>query len=45
MEYQKPEVTALAPAIDAIQNGSKLNPGSLEGVRQREIAGAYEDWE
>lgn len=45
MKYETPEVTVLTPAINAIQNGSKLNPGELEGVNHREIAAAYQDWE
>jgi hypothetical protein len=45
MKYEKPELTALAPAVNAIQNGSKHNPGEEEGALEREIVAAYQDWE
>jgi hypothetical protein len=45
MKYETPKLTALAPAVNAIQNDSKLNPGAQEGVNHREIAAAYQDWE
>ena len=44
MKYETPELTALTPAINAIQQGSKGNPGSLES-RHNETSMAYEDWE
>ena len=44
MKYETPELTALTPAINAIQQGSKANPGGQEGGHN-EVAFAYEDWE
>lgn len=41
MQYEVPEITALTPAIDAIQN-NKAGPGG-EGVQDPIVA--YEDWE
>ncbi len=46
MEYETPEVTALVPAIDAIQGtagakGQRL----LETPLLRDAGGAYQDWE
>jgi hypothetical protein len=44
MNYESPEVTALTPAIDAIQ-GTKDNNvrDSIPGLK--DPAAAYEDWE
>jgi len=44
MKYETPELTALTPAISAIQGTGKLAPvGSDHAVN--EINAAYEDWE
>ena len=47
MKYETPEITALTPAINAIQGpiSSKIFPVSyLEGA-ENEGVGAYLDWE
>jgi len=42
MKYNKPEVTRLAPAIDAIQNSTaKMQQTSFDGVRVSTLP-AYE---
>jgi hypothetical protein len=45
MKYQTPELTALTPAMSAIQMGSS-KPGrtSLDGIDKEEVT-AYADWE
>jgi hypothetical protein len=44
MKYEAPELTALTPAIDAIQTTGK--PGSPNpDSSQQDSGAAYEDWE
>jgi hypothetical protein len=47
MKYDTPEVTALTPAINAIQGSSDLNKVAIEGPDSfdEEGSGAYADWE
>jgi hypothetical protein len=48
MKYEKPEVTALLPAIKAIQGrtGDKVPPADHDNpVDKPEGIGAYQDWE
>jgi|GraSoiStandDraft_55_1057291.scaffolds.fasta_scaffold1441862_1 hypothetical protein len=46
MKYETPEMTALTPAIDAIQAvGSKLSTESSDSGIKNEPTGAYLDWE
>jgi hypothetical protein len=44
MKYETPELTALTPAIDAIQ-AIKVSPNPTDGVHPELSAAAYEDWE
>jgi len=44
MKYEAPELTALTPAIDAIQGPSKSNSGN-DGPQSKDSTSAYEDWE
>jgi hypothetical protein len=44
MKYKTPELTALTPAIDAIQGISKPGQTSLDGFDKEEVH-AYVDWE
>jgi hypothetical protein len=46
MKYEKPEVTALTPAINAIQTLSKISHTPFDSlVDHRENSSAYADWE
>jgi len=45
MRYETPEVTALTPAIDAIQGAGKPINGDTDGPQLREVNAAYQDWE
>ncbi len=45
MKYETPELTALMPAVNAIQSIKSSDPTPLDGSNQNEVAGAYEDWE
>ncbi|HYY72932.1 MAG TPA: hypothetical protein VE778_05010 [Candidatus Bathyarchaeia archaeon] len=46
MKYEAPELTALSPAMPAIQNGTTKRKGSIrENLYFNEIVAAYEDWE
>jgi hypothetical protein len=46
MKYTAPEVTALMPAIRAIQTAAKIRNHPFESpVDSREVSAAYEDWE
>ncbi len=48
MKYETPELTALTPAINAIQISSadKSNPlGPLDGSSQNDVVTGYMDWE
>jgi hypothetical protein len=47
MEYNTPELVALSPAITAIQGGTKLTKASPDSPppEEKEVIGAYEDWE
>ena len=48
MKYETPELTALTPAINAIQitPGSKVPPQAhLDTGSNDSFSGAYEDWE
>ena len=44
MKYEAPELTALTPAIDAIQV-SKPNHGNSDSNFPEIATSAYEDWE
>lgn len=44
MKYETPELTALTPAIDAIQ-AIKVSPNPTDGSQPEQSVGAYEDWE
>lgn len=43
MKYETPELTALMPAIDAIQVGKDGSP--LDSSDPRDNIAVYEDWE
>ena len=43
MKYETPELTALVPAINAIQTGKSIPPVNDSGLP--ESGAAYEDWE
>jgi hypothetical protein len=46
MKYETPELTALTPAMDAIQAGtSKNSTHPVDGQVDNEAIGAYADWE
>jgi hypothetical protein len=48
MKYDTPELTALTPAINAIQSGDKGDSGSTDSPATnppKELIGAYADWE
>jgi hypothetical protein len=44
MKYDKPELTALTPAVNAIQNSEKVGSTTKDGINKEEVAG-YVDWE
>lgn len=44
MEYKAPELTALAPAITAIQHAKITAGRDLPNLKEPPVA-AYEDWE
>jgi hypothetical protein len=48
MKYETPEITALTPAINAIQSTSGVKdilPNSMDTAFHYEGQGAYTDWE
>ena len=45
MKYETPELTALTPAIDAIQKGSKLHARYRDVPGLNEPISGYADWE
>jgi hypothetical protein len=47
MKYEAPELTAVTPAIDAIQAiGTKLSTQTRDSnVHKNEPSSAYQDWE
>jgi hypothetical protein len=45
MKYETPELTALTPAINAIQSFPKAIVGELDSHDEVEGTGAYQDWE
>jgi len=48
MKYETPELTALTPAINAVQAGIKKLQGMWDGtigVFNKETIAGYEDWE
>ncbi len=45
MKYETPELTALTPAINAIQSLSKPGSTSFDGQPNNETGAAYEEWE
>ncbi len=46
MKYETPELTALTPAINAVQTASKpLVQNQQDSDGTNEIVGAYADWE
>jgi len=45
MKYEKPELTALTPAIEAIQINPKTACAQQDGVQCNEVHAAYADWE
>jgi hypothetical protein len=44
MKYETPELTALTPAIKAIQGGKLIAPPKDSAEHKDDVA-AYEDWE
>jgi len=45
MKYETPELTALTPAINAVQTANlKQPPSSIDGFN-KEVVTAYMDWE
>ncbi|MHB8217784.1 MAG: hypothetical protein ACYDDS_17055 [Candidatus Sulfotelmatobacter sp.] len=44
MKYETPQLTALTPAIDAIQTGGKTKHNQ-DGPEFNDTNSAYEDWE
>jgi hypothetical protein len=44
MKYETPQVTALTPAINAIQSGGKTR-NHQDGPEFNDTNAAYEDWE
>jgi hypothetical protein len=44
MKYETPELTALTPAINAIQGPNKGNSGN-DNPGSKDSTSAYEDWE
>lgn len=45
MKYETPELTALAPAISAIQGDPKESASNIDGSSYLEPVGVYADWE
>jgi hypothetical protein len=47
MKYETPEMTALTPAIKAIQSGAPVKSvyNAFDGTIDYEAAGVYADWE
>ncbi len=49
MKYETPEVTALMPAIIAVQSSSNSTPkntsNTLDSSIKEHVSAAYEDWE
>ena len=48
MKYETPKLTALTPAINAIQSDTTPKPSHTPGdssLPSNEGSGAYEDWE
>jgi hypothetical protein len=45
MKYETPELTALAPATNAVQSGSKPAHEAFDGIVDNEASGTYQDWE
>jgi len=45
MKYERPELTALPPAINAIQVGKTVIPDQLDDITHYEPNSAYADWE
>ena len=48
MKYETPEMTALTPAINAIQSATvkEFNPLATDGdITENEMVGTYTDWE
>jgi hypothetical protein len=45
MKYETPELTALTPALNAIQTPKGPVIPNIDGLRVELGVGAYEDWE
>jgi hypothetical protein len=45
MKYETPELTALTPAINAIQGSKGSSGGDAPPPNGRDSTAAYEDWE
>jgi hypothetical protein len=46
MKYETPELTALTPAINAIQGATSKNTGPVDQIYfEPEGGAAYQDWE
>jgi hypothetical protein len=43
MKYETPEVTALTPAVNAIQGLKTIHPG--DSPQNKDVTAAYADWE
>jgi len=45
MKYETPELTALTPAVNAIQTSNKPSQFAQDGSSTNEPSSAYADWE
>jgi hypothetical protein len=45
MKYEAPELYALTPAINAIQNTKDAPTPITDGAKHEVTVGAYQDWE
>jgi len=45
MRYEVPELTALTPAINAIQTAKNKGPIDVPPTEDSAVVAAYEDWE
>ena len=44
MKYETPELTAVTPAINAVQ-AAKVTPNPIDGFLPEQGVASYEDWE
>jgi hypothetical protein len=45
MNYETPEITAMAPAAEAVQGSPKLHQSVIDSPAFKEPSAAYQDWE